>query len=504
MQGNSRFSLESQEQVGNQELNIVFTPASTTRKVLYEILKDGNSYETHEVASNESITIPLTETGNFQIKVTEYGRNNSSTQLSGIYKLDFDKPVITVQDSSLTVYQMKKGEALDFSNYVKAYDKQDGNLTVNVTSNYDEIDLTKLGLNEITFTVSDEAGNITSKTVPLNVIKNPGDSLLAIQIVIIAALAVLLWRVVIYRRSLTLERRLSKYSVDSIKNNSESFTDKVGKSYRAILEKMRSPLQKSAFLQKYSKKYNKYLPVYHSLYEEAIDFISCKFLAAGVLLVVAIFSKTIQYQVITLSESLLPVVFGFFLPDLIFISRYKLYRSELENDLLQAIIIMNNAFKSGRSITQAVDLVTRELKGPISKEFEKMAMELSFGLEVDVVFDRFSKRVELEEVAYLTASLSILNRTGGNIIKVFSSIEASMFNKKKLKLELSSLTGGSKIIVMVLIAIPVLFIVFISLISPSFLSPLITTDIGRMISGMIFVLYSIYILIVRKIMKVRM
>ena len=37
-------------------------------------------------------------------------------------------------------------------------------------------------------------------------------------------------------------------------------------------------------------------------------------------------------------------------------------RSQIENDLLQAIIIMNNAFKSGRSITQAIELVTKELE----------------------------------------------------------------------------------------------------------------------------------------------
>lgn len=504
MQGNSGFSLESQEQVGNQELNIVFTPASTTKKIMYEIRKDEISYEKQELNSAKPFSIPLTETGNFQIRVTEYGSNGSKTKESGIYRLDFDKPVITIQDSSLTIYQTKKPSELDFTDVVKAYDKQDGNLTKSVKSNIDELDLTKQGITKLTFTVSDEAGNSATKTVPLTIMKNPGNSLLALQIIITTFLVFALWRVIIYRRSLTLERRLSKYSVEPIRNNTLSIIDKIGNLYSCILKKMREVFKKSVFLQNYAKKYRKFLPLYHKVYEEEIDLISCKFLSAFGLLLVAIFSKTIQYQVITLSESLLPLVLGFFLPDLLFLSRYKLYRNSLENDLLQAIIIMNNAFKSGRSITQAVDLVTKELTGPIGQEFEKMAMELSFGLAVDVVFDRFSKRVQLEEVAYLTASLSILNRTGGNIIKVFSSIESSMFNKKKLKLEFASLTGGSKIIVMVLIAIPVLFALFISIISPTYLAPLISTDIGRILSGIIVILYSIYIIIVRKVMKVRM
>ena len=165
---------------------------------------------------------------------------------------------------------------------------------------------------------------------------------------------------------------------------------------------------------------------------------------------------------------------------------------------------MNNAFKSGRSITQAVELVSKQLEGPISLEFNKMYMELNLGLEVEVVFERFYKRVKLEEIAYLTASLSVLNRTGGNIIKVFSSIEENLFNKKKLKLELLSLTGTSKIIVYVLYLVPALFILFISLISPGYFEPFYTTGLGLIFMSIILLLYLVYIVVVNKIMKVRM
>ena len=165
---------------------------------------------------------------------------------------------------------------------------------------------------------------------------------------------------------------------------------------------------------------------------------------------------------------------------------------------------MNNAFKSGRSITQAVELVSTELDGPIAHEFAKIYMELNFGLEIDVVFDRFSKRVKMEEIAYLTASLSVLSKTGGNIIKVFSSIEENLFNKKKLKLELQSLTGTSKIIVTALYLVPALFIVFVSLVSPGYFEPFYTTKLGFIFMGIILILYVIYIYSVNKIMKVRM
>ena len=220
--------------------------------------------------------------------------------------------------------------------------------------------------------------------------------------------------------------------------------------------------------------------------------------------IVAVFAKTLQFEVLQMYEVFIPFVFGYVLPDILFITKYNLHRTRIENDLLQAIIIMNNAFKSGRSITQAIELVTKELDGPIAEEFKKMHLEISFGLSVDVVFKRFSERIQLEEVTYLTASLSILNKTGGNIIKVFDSIEKTLFNKKKLKLELLSLTGSSKIIVYMLIGIPILFVVFISMISPTYFVPLISTPIGWIITGLILIIYIVYIVCVQKIMKVRM
>ena len=131
-----------------------------------------------------------------------------------------------------------------------------------------------------------------------------------------------------------------------------------------------------------------------------------------------------------------------------------------------------------------------------------MSLELSYGLGIDVVFKRFADRVNLEEVNYLTASLTILNKTGGNIIAVFESIEKSLFNKKKLRLELKSLTGSSKIIVYVLFAVPFLFILFVSLISPTYFVPFFTTKLGVFLLIGMIIYYIVFVICVRKIMKV--
>lgn len=490
----------------NQELNVTYTPNSSVKGYTYEIIKDGESYGFYKVSTNRISNIHFLESGTYQIKITNFLKNNQSEQIeSGIYKIDVDKPYIICDDAK-AVYQLKKGENYSISRdelNIRAYDAQDGDLTSKMQCNFENVDFNELGLQTLTCTVEDNAGNIGSKDIAINVLKNDNVGVSIIQSIVFVILIIVAFSIIRFKKSVSLEKRVSKYSLDSLKNQNKSLLESFHSIYRHIIQSLSKSLKKSEFIKKYAKRYEKYLVLYEE-FKDAIEIIANKIMIGLIFILIAIFSKMLQYQILNFYEMLIPFLIGFYLPDIILIPRYKLYRNHLENDLLQAITVMNNAFKSGRSITQAVELVSTELDGPIAHEFAKIYMELNFGLEIDVVFDRFSKRVKMEEIAYLTASLSVLSKTGGNIIKVFSSIEENLFNKKKLKLELQSLTGTSKIIVTALYLVPALFIVFVSLVSPGYFEPFYTTKLGFIFMGIILILYVIYIYSVNKIMKVRM
>jgi tight adherence protein B len=486
----------------NKDINVVFTPDSSIIRYEYRIAKDDELSEYIEINNNHPSTIFLTQTGIYKIEIRTFDSfNNIGIIESGIYNIDKDKPVIEVNESSIN---MQIGSKLEVMEGIRVYDKQDGDLLSEVTSNYNELDFTTTGLKKLIYTVEDQAGNTTTATVQINVTKNYSNSLFVIQSAIIAMLLVLIVIIIIYRRSMNLERRIGKYSIQSIKGNGLSPFDSILTFYKKLINMLNKNLSTSIFLKKYSRRYEKYVNAIDRIHTSGMDFVCSKVIVSFVFLLVAVFSKTIQYEILSIYEIFFPIVLGFFVPDIIYISKYRMYRNKIENDLLQAIIIMNNAFKSGRSITQAVELVTKELDGPIAEEFKKMHLEITFGLAIDVVFKRFSERINLEEVTYLTASLTILNKTGGNIIKVFSSIEKSLFNKKKLKLELQSLTGSSKMIVYVLSLIPILFVGLVSIINPSYFVPFYTTTVGFILTGMMLLIYMTYIFFVRKIMKVRM
>ena len=152
---------------------------------------------------------------------------------------------------------------------------------------------------------------------------------------------------------------------------------------------------------------------------------------------------------------------------------------------------------------QAVEFVSKELDGPVGEEFKKMYIDLNYGLDLEVVFDRLAKRINLDETRYMASSLVIINKTGGNIVKIFSSIEKSFFERKKLNDELKSVTALSQFVFKTLVIIPIIVFIMIYILNPTYFMPFIDTLIGNIILAIIILIYVLYIVIVKKVIKVK-
>ena len=484
----------------NEDITVTYVPNTFVTNYEYTIYKDDVVYKNIKVDNSNNSNIKLDKTGTYKIVINAATLKGNSTLESGLYKIDKEAPTIEVRNYNYTI---SPGEDIDLLKDVKATDNIDGDITGSITTNKDKLNLNSFGSKKLTYTVVDSAGNKASQDITINVTYQ--DYLLNFnQVLLILGLVGLLIFLLVINRIVLLEKRFIKYTVNPLKDSSKSIFDKIALKLRGITYRISDSLDRFESARKGSKKYQKYVDAFSDNKFTAIDFISMKIITAFTFLIASIIIQTLRFRILNIFELVIPMAFGYFLLDIIYYYKYYKYRKKIEKDLLQAIIIMNNCFKSGRSITQAIGIVAEQLDGAISDEFKKMSLELSFGLDIEVVFDRFAKRIKLEEAAYLTSSLSVLNKTGGNIIKVFTSIEKTLFNRQKLNLELKSLTGSSRIIMYALTIMPVLFVIVISLISKDYYAPLFTSPLGFIIIGAIIILYIIYIIVVRKIMKVRM
>lgn len=325
--------------------------------------------------------------------------------------------------------------------------------------------------------------------------------LFIIQIIFMFVLLFVIIILLRERKAIQVEKRIGRYSIDSIVDNSPSFFDLCFSKYQNVIRRLRKYTKKSGFAVRLSQRYDKYTTYMKNM--EALDFVTNKILISIAFMILTVFSQILQLRVISVWEMILNMVVGFYILDIYLFYYHKRKIKLIENEILRAVIIMNNAFKAGKSTIQAVEIASKELPEPISDEFKRIHHELKYGLSVDTVFDRFAKRVELEEVRYLSSSLTILNKTGGNIVKVFSSIEKTLFDKKKLNEELKNLTVSSNLIVKVLLFVPFLFSMVIYFLNPSYFDPLFHNPLGYVILILIGLIFILYVFFLQRIMKVK-
>lgn len=324
-----------------------------------------------------------------------------------------------------------------------------------------------------------------------------------LELVLIYLTALVFYYLLLLRRKIKITERLNPFSVYKEQRETKFFDDFFN-TYDKFIKMISKFLYKIKIFNNYSLKYQKYIKKEENTNIDKMDFVSKKVLLMIVFILILVTFNMVKYQSITILQVIITGLIGFYALDIFLLSEAKLLKKEQENDLLKAITIMNNSFKSGHSIMQAIKLVSTELDSPLGLEFKKMYVDLTYGLSLDVVFKRFESRVKLDDVKYITTSLTILNETGGDIVKVFESVEKTFFNNRKLDDELKNLTAASKLLYYVLLFIPIVFVLFIYLLDSTYFNPLFTGGLGYLIIALILLLYISYIVVIKRIMKVGM
>lgn len=334
-----------------------------------------------------------------------------------------------------------------------------------------------------------------NKRVPVEIIT-------VFQIVLIVFILTCLLYLLKHLKIKKYERRLRKHVINDYIDNQENLLSKVECLYLNFENKLAKFLLKIKIFNKYSKRYLMYINRTKRKQTPPINYVSRKIIISIAFALIIIISNVIRGINFSLLQILLSMIVGFYMIDIFSILTKDNNSKKIEDELYKAVSIMNNSFKAGKSIMQAIEVASIEVDGPLKEEFSYMLTDLKCGLDLDEVLNRFNNRVNIDEVKYMTTSLIVLNKTGGDIVEIFQTIEDNILKRKKLKQELKMLTASSKLTFKILVSMPILTVIFIYTLNPSYFNLLVTNKVGNLILACITILYFIYIYIIRKVMKV--
>jgi tight adherence protein B len=165
-------------------------------------------------------------------------------------------------------------------------------------------------------------------------------------------------------------------------------------------------------------------------------------------------------------------IIGFFLPRL-WLGRRKGGRlNSFNKQLPDTITLIANALRAGSSFLQAIELVVRESRPPISTEFGRVIREVNLGLAFEQALENMVRRVKSDDLELMATAISIQHTVGGNLAEILDSIAYTIRERVRIKGEIRTLTAQQRLSGYVVGFLPIGLAGFIYLAAPKFFDPM--------------------------------
>jgi tight adherence protein B len=169
---------------------------------------------------------------------------------------------------------------------------------------------------------------------------------------------------------------------------------------------------------------------------------------------------------------LVGALIGFMLPRL-WLGRRKASRLNAFNkNLPDTITLIANALRAGSSFLQAIELVVRESRPPISTEFGRVIREVNLGLPFEQALENMVRRVKSDDLELMATAISIQHTVGGNLAEILDSIAFTIRERVRIKGEIKTLTAQQRLSGYVVGFLPIGLAGFIFVAAPKFFDPM--------------------------------
>jgi tight adherence protein B len=163
---------------------------------------------------------------------------------------------------------------------------------------------------------------------------------------------------------------------------------------------------------------------------------------------------------------------GFMLPRF-WLGRRKSGRLNAFNKSLpDTITLLANALRAGSSFLQAIELVVRESRPPISTEFGRVIREVNLGLPFEQALENMVRRVRSDDLELMATAISIQHTVGGNLAEILDSIAYTIRERVRIKGEIKSLTAQQRLSGYVVGFLPIGLAGFLFVAAPNFMAPM--------------------------------
>lgn len=147
----------------------------------------------------------------------------------------------------------------------------------------------------------------------------------------------------------------------------------------------------------------------------------------------------------------------------------KRSRRRFSDDLGHALPLVATNLRGGLSVRQALAPVAENLDEPIRGEFRILARNLERGMSVEDALAIMAERNDNRDLVLLSSAVATQAETGGNLADIVDTVAATIRVRTELRRSILSKTSQQRGTAVFLLLFPVLILVVVCMISPTYL-----------------------------------
>ena len=174
----------------------------------------------------------------------------------------------------------------------------------------------------------------------------------------------------------------------------------------------------------------------------------------------------------------------------------------VQDQLAQAVSTIAACLRSGRSVSQAIELAAEELDPPLGPSLRRMADRVELGDPFPETVEAWALDVGGTDVRLAAGVFQLHRRTGGALASTLEELGSTLRKRRSAARELRSLTAQARLSATILGLLPIGFFLFLSAVARQDMQDAYQTSLGATAIAVGLALQALAYLWIRRLLRV--
>jgi tight adherence protein B len=174
-----------------------------------------------------------------------------------------------------------------------------------------------------------------------------------------------------------------------------------------------------------------------------------------------------------------------------------------DRQLPDVLATIASTLRAGHGLRTALRAIADDAAAPASEEFTRVLGEERLGRPLDEAIAAMCERIGSPDLDYVATAVNVQSQTGGSLAGLFDTLSETVRERQRHARKVKALTSLGRMSAIVLVAMPIGLGALMTLLSPKYMAPLVTTSTGQVLVGVCLTSMTIGALFLRRIVSVK-